>query len=524
MRPPKGSVSLSGAALVLAGLPGKGTQEALSAYLSEGIRSFIFPASLLREPEALAKLCTLARREAQAFGPAPLLLALGGWDSPAPNFPSLPELPSPLGLAAVGDRRLARLAGFQLGRLASSCGIDLVFAPRLDLASDPKAPGGVLETFGEDPLLVSALALAWARGLEAGGVAACGTAFPGCGCLSPGVRKGPASLAFGADRLEDAELYPFFRASRHRLPALLAARVYVPAFEPERIPAARSAMIIEGRLRSSLGFRGLVIGDAVDEDPEGPARAAILGALAGCDLVLALDPSAVLATAKALKAAAAEGEVPAPRLALSAFRVSALLERLPSPMRRPRALALDASPLVQALGARASLRAATLLRSGPEGLAAPGPDLDVVVFLPPPSSPEASAIPAVLAVLEASLAPFASSGARLYSLPEDPGYVEAETFLADLGIRKDRHALVFSWDAHSRPSQESLIHVVEEFRASMSLVALRDPYDGAFFPKARALAAVYGFSALSVRAGLALASGRLRPSGSCPVAVLGLEV
>jgi hypothetical protein len=102
--------------------------------------------------------------------------------------------------------------------------------------------------------------------------------------------------------------------------------------------------------------------------------------------------------------------------------------------------------------------------------------------------------------------------------------VEAEAFLAELGVREERSALVFSWDAHARPSQESLIHVVEECRASMSLIALRDPYDGAFFPKARAIAAVYGFSPATVRAGLALASGRLKPLGTCPVAVLGLEV
>jgi beta-N-acetylhexosaminidase len=85
-------------------------------------------------------------------------------------------------------------------------------------------------------------------------------------------------------------------------------------------------------------------------------------------------------------------------------------------------------------------------------------------------------------------------------------------------------ALVLSCDAHLRPSQESFIHVLEESLESVSIIALRDPYDAAFFPRAAAIGAVYGDSEASIRAAARLASGRIEARGRCPVRVLGIEV
>ena len=90
--------------------------------------------------------------------------------------------------------------------------------------------------------------------------------------------------------------------------------------------------------------------------------------------------------------------------------------------------------------------------------------------------------------------------------------------------RRAGNALVLSCDAHLRPSQESFIHVLEESLESVSIIALRDPYDAAFFPRAAAIGAVYGDSEASIRAAARLASGRIEARGRCPVKVIGIEV
>jgi len=540
--------------MVLGAVPHDGAEAVIASYVQAGIRAFLFPGILLMEPERLSALAAEARRLVALAGTGPALVALGGWDEASASFPMVPDLPSPLCLAANQERRLARHAGFLLGHAASGAGVDLVMGPRLDLATDPKARGGIMDLFGEDPHATARLGAAFARGLARGGVAACGLSFPGCGSLSMDARREPATLPFEAERLAEAEERPFARAIKAGLSAILVARTYVPAYDQEHIPAARSSLAIEGRLRSALGFRGLVIGGALDEDPEKPGRAAVLGALAGCDFSLALDPDLALEAAAGLEAAVREGEIPSPRPIIQSRRLETLLSGLAAPPLRTRTLPIYASPLVAGFGARTAELGATLLRaprgSAPAsrrdmrhdmrhgslaGLVPVREGLPVLLFMPPSASGNSRRSTALLSALKEEL-----PGARVFSLPADPSEGDAMAVLTEIiappearatallaagdAGRTAGTALVLSCDAHLRPSQESFIHVLEESIDSVSLIALRDPYDAAFFPRAAAIGAVYGDSEASIRAAARLASGRIEARGRCPVRVLGIEV
>lgn len=536
---------MQGAGMILGGVPLSSAETVIASYAKAGIRAFLFPGILLLEPERLAALAAEARRLVALAGTGPALVALGGWDEASAAFPMVPELPSPLCLAACGDSRQARRAGFLLGRVASGSGVDLVMGPRLDLATDPKARGGVMDLFGEEPRAAALLGAAFAKGLARGGVAACALSFPGCGSLASDARREPATLPFEAERLAAAEERPFARAIKTGLPAILVARAYVPAYDQEHIPAARSSLAIEGRLRSAMGFRGLVIGGALDDDPERPGRAAVLGALAGCDLSLALDPATALEAASCLEAALKEGEIPSPRPAIQARRMEALLSGLAAPPLRIRALPIYASPLVAAFSARASESGATLLRSRRgehgrhghrqkgrpcQGLVSSPAGLPVLLFMPPSASGNSRRSSALLAALKEEL-----PGARIFSLPADPAEGDAMSALVEIlgpqggggaepSVPSADEILVLSCDAHLRPAQESFIHVLEETLPSVSIIALRDPYDAAFFPRAAAMGAVYGDSEAAIRAAARLALGRIEARGRCPVKVLGIEV
>ncbi|MBL8966246.1 MAG: hypothetical protein JNG85_04495 [Spirochaetaceae bacterium] len=507
--------SIQAGGMILGALPAAGGEALLEEYLAGGIRAFLLPGALLAEPERLAALAGFAKRRCSEAGLGRALVALGGGKVAAAAPPELPGLPSAMSLASRGDRGAARRAGRAFGAALAALGVDLLFAPRLDLANDPKLAGGVLELFGEDSLKAGALAAAFGRGLAEGGVAPCGLSFPGCGALASDGRHGPPLVPFPLDRLAEIEALPFAKAIRLGLSAVLVGRVLAPAIEPERIPAARSVRAIEGRLRTDLGFGGLVIGAALDDDLAGPGRAAVLGALAGCDLQVALGPEAAMAAASALAAALAAGELPAPRLVVARRRLDRLFAKLPAKRPDPAALGrLLSGPEPR----RVAERGITAFRAGKGFPLSAAPGL-VLLFEPPPAGSEAALLPAVEAALRREL-----PDARILRLPAEPGPAAAESLLAAVAEAGRVPALALSYDAHRRPGQESLIHLLEESLGEVGVVALRDPYDAAFFPRAAALGAAYGFSAETARAAARLATGRLEGRGRCPVAVLGIEV
>ncbi|MDP3179448.1 MAG: glycoside hydrolase family 3 N-terminal domain-containing protein, partial [Spirochaetaceae bacterium] len=451
----------------------------------------------------LARLVDAARRICAGSGLGRALIALGGGMEPGFGLPPLPNGPTPLALAALGSVRAARRSGRLLGSLAAQAGVDLVMGPRLDLATDPKDGAGAIGGFGEDYGTASDLGGAFAAGLAAAGVEACVGRFPGLGSTCAECYDGMPFISFPAARFESCEMRPFARAARSGAAATLVGRVLVPALEPERIPACRSARIIEGRLRESLGFRGLVIGEGYELDPD-PGKTAVLSVLAGCDLCLVARSEVALAVAAALDAADAKGELPAVRTEVARRRLDSLLDRS---RRRSDAGAASEPRLRETIKAERDIeRAFTVLR-GSLALGRAGEDFSgslVLVFLPPAGSADAPESEAALAALRAAL-----PGASFAALPAEPRPEDAEVLSTILSDGNGASALPFSgfsraailtYDAHFRPAQEGLARLVEESVPRVVVVAVRDPYDAAFFPRAAGLGAAFGFSEASFKA------------------------
>ncbi|HET7838741.1 MAG TPA: glycoside hydrolase family 3 N-terminal domain-containing protein [Rectinemataceae bacterium] len=507
------------AGMILAGLPvegqgAAGSEEIIDRYASAGIAAFLFPGLALLDPERLGSLAAKARQACSAAGLGRPLIAIGGSPGPGFGLPPWPRGPSPLGIAALGSRQAAKRAGRLLGLELAACGVDLVLAPRLDLATDPKDSAGVLDGFGQDPRLASALGAAFVRGLGSAGVAACAGRFPGLGSTCAECFDGLSFVSLPAERLEAVEMRPFAAAVRGGIDAILVGRAFVPAFEPERIPAARSARVIEGRLRAQLGFRGLVIGDGLGGE-KARDNAVLLGALAGCDLCLVADPDEALSAASALAAALASGEMPEPRLHVATRRLGRFLSHWPS---RPES---GARPPHGRLGLRVERdrsEALAVLRGGPfEALPAEG--LLVAVFVPPAGSPDAAETEAALEALGSAF-----PGAQILALPNDPDFGKADSVAALLSEKGFRAAAILTCDAHLHPAQESLARLIEDAVPRSIVVAMRDPYDAAFFPRAEALVAAFGFSAGGAAAVARLLSGRAQAAGRSPVEVIGIEL
>src|SRR5207249_11591975 len=205
---------------------------------------------------------------------------------PHPPFTHFP----PMALVGEsGDTRLAEAVGRAMGRELRAVGIDLDFAPVLDVWSNPRNRVIGDRAFGTDPARVARLGVALARGLGRAGVLACGKHFPGHGASAgdshfvlPRVRRSRRALAA-------LELVPFARAVAAGIPALMTAHIVYSALDPRR-PATLSPAICRDLLRRRLGFRGVLFSDDLEMNAVAarstPARSAVAALGAGCDMLL----------------------------------------------------------------------------------------------------------------------------------------------------------------------------------------------------------------------------------------------
>lgn len=242
-------------------------------------------------------------------------------------------------LGAIDDPDLTRRAARVLGAQLLALGIGVDFAPVLDVDTNPDNPVIGDRSFGRDPEVVIRHGLAFAEGLAEAGVVACGKHFPGHGDTDLDSHLALPRIAHDRARLERVELAPF-RAARGKLPTIMTAHVVFDAIDPG-VPATLSRAVIDGVLRSELGYDGVIVSDDLEmkavADRWGVAESAVRAIEAGCDalLVCAHAERAIEAHA-ALVARAAADERFAARLAEAAARVDAL-PRAPRPNEGARA-------------------------------------------------------------------------------------------------------------------------------------------------------------------------------------------
>jgi len=170
------------------------------------------------------------------------------------------ELPAAAVVGRVGDVALARRLGEAIGRELASVGIDIDYAPVLDVHSNPDNPVIGDRSFASDPTKVARFGIAMMRGLHAGGVIACGKHFPGHGDTATDSHFDLPVVARSRTGLDRIELAPFRAAIAAGIPMLMTAHVVYPALDKKR-PATVSPAIIDRLLRKHMGFAGVVASD-----------------------------------------------------------------------------------------------------------------------------------------------------------------------------------------------------------------------------------------------------------------------
>ena len=239
------------------------------------------------------------------------------------------QFPAAAVIGRSGHSQLAHQVGAAMAAELASVGIDLNFAPVLDVNSNPANPVIGDRAFGTDPDVVSAMGIALMRGLLAGGVLPCGKHFPGHGDTATDSHLELPVVRRTREELERTELPPFRAAIAAGIPMLMTAHVLYPEIDAE-LPATLSRRVLTDLLRVDLGFQGVLASDDLemgaiaDHQPIGAAAVAALEA--GADLVLVCnDLAQAVAASQAVERAAVDGELDAHVIA-AAQRIERLRE------------------------------------------------------------------------------------------------------------------------------------------------------------------------------------------------------
>jgi beta-N-acetylhexosaminidase len=226
-------------------------------------------------------------------------------------------------MGRLGGPQAAEAAGRALGAELALVGINLDYAPVLDIHTNPDNPVIGDRAFATTPEEVAARALAFWRGLESAGVRGCGKHFPGHGDTELDSHLCLPRVDHGAERLRAVELLPFAAAARAGVGMIMTAHVVYPALDPR--PATLSPVWLTQVLRRELAFSGVVVSDdmdmrAVAGDDVGEVVTASL--LAGCDaFLLCKDEARQLAAEEALERAAERDSRVRTRIAEAAARL-----------------------------------------------------------------------------------------------------------------------------------------------------------------------------------------------------------
>ena len=251
----------------------------------------LFPSLNVRSPGQVREL-TDALQRATAEHPGPFLLAA---DQEGGQLIGLgtetTQFAGNMALGAVDDVALTEAVGAAIGREARAMGVNVVYAPVLDLASEPANAALGTRSFGDDPALVARHGVALIRGLQLAGAAATAKHFPGHGEMAQDPHHELGVVELSREDLEARTLVPFRAGIEAGVKMVMSGHVAVPAVTGDpTLPATLSRDAMYDLLRTELGFDGLSISDALDMHAiaQGTAQAVevIAAVRAGLDLLL----------------------------------------------------------------------------------------------------------------------------------------------------------------------------------------------------------------------------------------------
>ena len=429
--------------------------------------------------------------------------------------PPATSFPSAMAIGATGAAEHARRWGLATARELRTLGINMNFAPVLDVNNNPGNPVIGTRSYGERPAEVARLALAAAAGLGAGGVAATGKHFPGHGDTAIDSHYALPMIAGGRERLDAIELPPFRAAIAAGFPAIMSSHIVFPDLDPDGLPCTLSPRLLTGLLRDELGFGGVIVSDAMNmraiTERWGIAEGAVRFIAAGGDLVEPIGEEREVHAA--LLAAVESGRIPAARLADAVGRIARLKGWL-AKQGGADATWLGAAEH-RAWAAAIARDAVTLLRDE-AGLLPLRRDARIAVlelfhqwtYLNTAERPERGPLTEALATRFVNLGGVILDG---------QGPTAGEIAAARVAVEGAEIVIIGTRATNRFPAQTTFVNAALGWGKPTIAVALADPYDSLAYPTVPTALATYGADPAMLHALGAVLAGEEQARGHLPV-------
>jgi len=227
----------------------------------------------------------------QAAASVPLLIAMDAEWGLAMRLDGTIQYPYQLMLGAVENDHLIYEMGRQIASQLRRLGVHISFSPVVDVNVNPDNPVISMRSFGEDPFKTTMKGIAYAYGLQTGGILAVGKHFPGHGDTFLDSHLTLPVIPHSRQRLDSIELFPFRYLIQAGISGIMTAHLSVPALDTAKDkPASVSPMIIDNFLRRELEFKGLIFTDALNmkgvADKYAPGELEVKALKAGNDILL----------------------------------------------------------------------------------------------------------------------------------------------------------------------------------------------------------------------------------------------
>ena len=262
------------------------------------------------------------------------------------------DFPGSMALGATDNLDLARRQAIVMGLQLCSLGIDVDFAPVVDVNSNPANPVIGVRSLGSDPRRVSEFGVAAARGFTEAGIGYSAKHFPGHGDVDIDSHLGLPVVSRTIAQLEEVEFVPFRAIIDYGVPAIMTAHVVVPALSGT-LPATLSPRVIS-YLRQNMGFKGVILSDSMGmgaiSDNWGIPRASVMALKAGVDMILlgadpGVDHDIQTEVHRSIVNAVKCGELDETRLDEAVSRILSWKEKLPLSSKKAKPDWIDASEL-----------------------------------------------------------------------------------------------------------------------------------------------------------------------------------
>jgi beta-N-acetylhexosaminidase len=515
--------------LFMAGYAGIDPAEAEDLICRHRVGGIILFTRNVKDADHTASVCAKLQEMRRRVSDTPLFIAIdqeGG--CVARITEGVTVFPGSMALGAAGSDDLARRAAETTGAELATLGINVNFAPVLDLGSNSRNPGVGARSFGSNPASAARLGAIMIEGMQKMGVLATAKHFPGLGEARVDSHDELPIVRAGADTLENRELEPFRAAIDVGVSFAMTAHCAFPALDETMTPATLSRPMLTGILRERLGFGGVIITDCLEMlsiEKDFPAPEASLAAIkAGATMALICHTrEKQTAAIAAMEQALDNGDISAETIDSALAIIASVKEKLtsgdiPARIAEPQTalserIAVEAVTIVRNAGGLIPLRL-----DDSESLAVIAPAFDALTKVEEAAEPH-----------EALRSELKLRHPRIHyeKVPVQPSAEQAELCLGSL---KDADKLlILTYNMHMYPEQLEMVLTLLSLGKPAVVAAVRDPVDLALIEESCAstapvsLIATYGFRECSLKALVGALFGEFEAKGNMPVDLKGIE-